>query len=485
MNTDLKIAAAYIRVSTDRQTELSPESQINEIQNYAKLNGYIVPKEYIFRDDGISGKKADKRPQFQTMVATAKQNPSPFSTILIWKFSRFARNQEEAIVYKSMLKKNNVSVVSISEPMDDSPYSTLIERIIEWMDEYYSIRLAGEVRRGLKSKLDKGEPTNPAPYGYMNNNKSLSIVESQAEIVKEIFESFINGKAAFAIARELNLRNILTSKGKRWSSTTVSYILRNPTYIGKLIHNNDKNKNTRDSKDITVIDGNHQAIISTDVWEKAQKLISQSDMENKKYCRKDGQSYKPYLLHGLLKCSSCGHAMVRTHAYSKYEAYQCCDYNHGRCKDNHRVLVQEMNNAVLDTIESLFDNDTFILDVRYKKNNKINSDYSTANIDREKQKLKRIMEAYEDGIYTLDEYKERRLKIENRLEQLQSTKMGSKPNESDIRKQFLQEKKKLIKQLRKSDLDIGEKNKILHSFIDKIIYDKTNNSIDIFFYYIL
>ena len=100
MDTELKTAAAYIRVSTDRQTELSPDSQIKVIKQFAKQNGYIVPEEYIYRDDGISGRSADKRPSFNDMIATAKQKPSPFSAILVWKFSRFARNQEEAIVYK-------------------------------------------------------------------------------------------------------------------------------------------------------------------------------------------------------------------------------------------------------------------------------------------------------------------------------------------------------------------------------------------------
>ena len=484
MSTELKIAAAYIRVSTDKQTELSPESQTNEIQNYAKQHGYIVPKEYIFRDDGISGKKAEKRPQFQTMIATSKQKPAPFSTILIWKFSRFARNQEEAIVYKSMLKKNGISVISVSEPMDDSPYSTLIERIIEWMDEYYSIRLAGEVRRGLKSKLDKGEPTTPAPYGYINKNKGYVIDEAKAEIVKEIFTDYVNGKAAFAIARDLNNRGYLTSKGKNWSSTTISYILRNPTYIGKLVHNNDQTKNTRDSKDITIIDGNHEPIISMELWKKAQDLISHSEIVNKKYCRKDGQSYKPYLLHGLLKCSSCGHAMVRTHAYTNYEAYQCCDYNHGRCKENHRVLMKEMNKTVLDTIELLFKSDTFILNVRYKNENVMQAGNSSI-IDKEEQKLIRVMDAYEDGIYTLDEYKERRLKIESRIEQLRLAEKYSKPNESEIRKEFVKEKKKLLKHLKSSNISEAEKNDILHSFIEKIIYDKKNNSIQIFFYCVL
>ena len=110
-NTDLKTAAAYIRVSTDSQTELSPDSQIKVVRQFAKQHGYIIPKEFIFRDDGISGRTAEKRPQFNQMIATAKQTPSPFSAVLLWKFSRFARNQEESIFYKSMLRKNGVKIV--------------------------------------------------------------------------------------------------------------------------------------------------------------------------------------------------------------------------------------------------------------------------------------------------------------------------------------------------------------------------------------
>ena len=87
-------------------------------------------------DLGISGRKAKKRPGFQEMIGLAKGDDHPADLILVWKFSRFARNQEESIVYKSLLKKqHNVDVVSVSEPLSDNPFGSLIERIIEWMDE--------------------------------------------------------------------------------------------------------------------------------------------------------------------------------------------------------------------------------------------------------------------------------------------------------------------------------------------------------------
>lgn len=87
------------------------------------------------------------------MISLAKNKPKPFDAILVWKYSRFARNQEESIVYKSLLRKQcNIDIISVSEPVLDGPFGSLIERIIEWMDEYYSVRLSGEVTRGMTEK---------------------------------------------------------------------------------------------------------------------------------------------------------------------------------------------------------------------------------------------------------------------------------------------------------------------------------------------
>ena len=89
-------AAAYIRVSTDDQTELSPDSQLEEIQKYAHREGLALLNDHIYIDAGISGKRAERRPEFMRMIARAKGENCPFSVILLWKFSRFARNQRAA-----------------------------------------------------------------------------------------------------------------------------------------------------------------------------------------------------------------------------------------------------------------------------------------------------------------------------------------------------------------------------------------------------
>ena len=160
----MKTAAAYIRVSDNRQDEYSPSSQLKLIREHAKKNDVIVPDEYVFYDDGISAKSAKKRTAFNNMIALAKDKEHPFDIIYVWKFSRFARNQEESIVYKSLLKKKGVQVVSVSEPILDGAFGSLIERIIEWMDEYYLIRLSGEVTRGMTEKATRGEPLSIPPF---------------------------------------------------------------------------------------------------------------------------------------------------------------------------------------------------------------------------------------------------------------------------------------------------------------------------------
>ena len=159
-----KIACAYIRVSTDRQEELSPDAQKRLVIDYAKKNNMLLTNDNIYVENGISGKKADKRPEFIKMIGMAKSKEHPYDVILVWKFSRFARNQEESIVYKSLLKKNNVEVVSVSEPLADGPFGILIERIIEWMDEYYSIRLSGEVTRGMTENAMRGNFQSSPPF---------------------------------------------------------------------------------------------------------------------------------------------------------------------------------------------------------------------------------------------------------------------------------------------------------------------------------
>ena len=103
----MKYGAIYVRVSTDEQAKegYSIEAQIKAIKEYARKNNIYTDETYIFKDEGISGRKAEKRPAFMEMIKIAKTKPKKFDVILVHKFDRFSRNREDSIVYKSLLRK--------------------------------------------------------------------------------------------------------------------------------------------------------------------------------------------------------------------------------------------------------------------------------------------------------------------------------------------------------------------------------------------
>ena len=152
---ETKYCYGYVRVSTSGQEELSPDSQAKLLKDFAKKNDMIVLQ--IFYELGISGRKADKRPEFQKMIALAKSDKHPVDCIIVWKFSVLPETRKNLSFISPFLKKSIMwTFLSVSEPLVDGPFGSLIERIIEWMDEYYSVRLSGEVTRGMTEKAKRG-----------------------------------------------------------------------------------------------------------------------------------------------------------------------------------------------------------------------------------------------------------------------------------------------------------------------------------------
>jgi len=205
--------AIYARVSSDQQAEKnnSIPSQIRLLHEYADKHNMTIHQEYV--DEGESALSVN-RPAFMQMITDAKKHVSPFQAILVWKLSRFARNRQDSIVYKSMLKKHNIDVVSISEPIDATPQGQLMEGMIEVIDEFYSAVLAQETLRGMIENARKGYRNGGMPiYGYKNvrvfDNKNnpktkYEINETEALIVQLIFEMYAKGNGLKNIVIHLN-----------------------------------------------------------------------------------------------------------------------------------------------------------------------------------------------------------------------------------------------------------------------------------------
>ena len=100
------------------------------------------------------------------MIAHTRQNRS-FSVVLVWKFSRFARNRKDAVVFKSLLKRYGVRVISINELATDTPTGRLMEVLIETLDEFFSANLAQDTLRGMRESASRGFfLSSRAPFGY-------------------------------------------------------------------------------------------------------------------------------------------------------------------------------------------------------------------------------------------------------------------------------------------------------------------------------
>ena len=480
----MKTAAAYIRVSTDDQIEYSPESQLKAIQKYAKEHEMILPEEFVFVDEGISGRKAEKRPSFQQMIATAKIKPKPFDVILLWKFSRFARNRQDSIVYKSMLRKDcGIDVLSISEQLSEDGTSILVEALIEAMDEYYSVNLAGEVKRGMTERFSRGEIISSAPFGYEIKDGLMYPDNTTASFVKMIYNDYLSGIGTRQIAMKLNDLGIRKTNGNLFEKRNIDYILANPTYTGKLWKNKSGKRSfdlTRStSEDLIIVEGKHEPIIPEDLFEKAQKKRAETKQLFTKYSR-PGPS--EFMLRGLVKCDSCGSTLcLITHREGKQLGLQCNNYAKGKCKVSHFIQLKKLNKVFMEKLKSDTDKKVFNISIESTPSETTLPDVSGV-IEREKKKLVRVREAYEAGVDTLEEYKQNKLKIQARIDELtnQIKEAGSNSPE-EISMAISERIQSGLKILESTETSETIKNMTLRTFIDKIVYFKAKNIIEIFY----
>ena len=488
---ETKYGYGYVRVSTDKQEELSPDSQAKLLKDFAHKNGIIISK--IFYELGVSGRKAEKRPEFQKMIAMAKSSDHPVDAILVWKFSRFARNQEESIVYKSLLKKkHNVDVISVSEPLVDGPFGSLIERIIEWMDEYYSVRLSGEVTRGMTEKAKRGGYQARPPLGYRiaERGKPPVIVEEEAEIIRIIFQKYaLEGMGMFDIARYLNLYGFKTSHGKEFERRSVEYILENPTYCGMIRWNRTVNETNeiRPKDEWIIADGQQPAIISKELFDRA---AARRNMEYKPRGSRPSSTYKHWLS-GLVKCPVCGRTMIakkivngkRTYCY-----FVCYGYSKGKCLAKNSISSLKLAPAVLQSLKDVLNNHH--LSFRYiQPKPETAPDLSDILLDQLKridEKLDRIKEAYRNGVDSLEEYKENKVLVQNEKQLLekQLAELPAQDSDSEQAESALLDRVKNVYEIVNSEsVDDVTKNEILKSIIEKIVYNKEKDTLEVYYYY--
>ena len=134
----------YARYSSDNQREESIEGQLRECTAFAEKNDIQILNTYI---DRAFSAKTDNRPEFQHMVSDSKKKM--FDVVLVWKYDRFARNRLDSLMYKQLLQRNNIKLISVTEPIMNSSVGIIVESMIDSYNEYYSAELAEKVTRGM------------------------------------------------------------------------------------------------------------------------------------------------------------------------------------------------------------------------------------------------------------------------------------------------------------------------------------------------
>lgn len=484
-NNTLKAGYAYVRVSTDKQEELSPDAQIRLIKEYAVRHSINLSE--IFTEHGISGRKAEKRPEFMRMISQAKDKGNGINVILVWKYSRFARNQEESIVYKSLLKKqNNIDVISISEPLMDGPFGSLIERIIEWMDEYYSIRLSGEVLRGMTEKALRGGYQSRPPFGYrMEKGKIPIICPDEANTVHRVFEKYTNETMSAAdIARWINDSGHRTTRGNLFDSRGIRYMLENPFYAGFLRWNHSSRARVlKEEADWVIVEGQHEPIIDRELYNKTQEALKKRLLPYKQHA----VSSCKHWLSGLLICSSCG----RTLSYNSAKnsggypmGFQCWGYSKGLCNDSHSLSERRAVQAVISGLEEYltWDNICYTL-AKSKEEGELNkAALLTTQLAENSRKMKRIKEAYGNGIDTLDEYRSNKSMLLHQQELLvkELNTLNNPPTKKrgEAKEMAILSVKDVLQILQDENIDYVKKGNALRSVCQNIIYDKSNDHMD-------
>jgi DNA invertase Pin-like site-specific DNA recombinase len=340
--------AIYVRVSSEHQAEkeLSIPAQIKAIQQYCQERGHIIVNEFV--EKGKSA-KTDDRPEFQRMIAIAKRSSRPFEAILVHKFDRFSRNRDDHVIYKSLLAKCGVKVLSVTEQTEaDTPQDKLLEGMLEIMSEFFNANLATEVRKGMTQNAKQGYNNGGTPpYGYRTEHVALGNQKTKAvwvhgpreelDTVRWIFNQYAyEGLGYTKIASELNRQQIPSQKGGTWSSSTIRAIIFNEAYIGRRCWNKQeyqtKGVKWRDRSEWIIKDNAHPPIVTTEVFEacqaKAKERQNGGGETHKSYDRKPSS---PFWLRGIMTCGKCGTPMVGNSTSSKVKSgkrqyYVCGGY---------------------------------------------------------------------------------------------------------------------------------------------------------------
>lgn len=301
-------AVSYARFSSNNQREASIEIQQEHINRYCKDNGITIIREYI--DRALSA-TSDNRPQFQQMIKDAESGL--FSYVIVYNTSRFCRNIQDHLRYKSILESYGVRIISVNENFDETtPEGDLMSNFMMSINQYYSKDLGRKTYLGcLETARSCKHVGGVPPYGYgVDNDQNYFINEEEAKVVRLIFDMLDHDYSATEICRKLEENGYRNRKGKKFRPD-FSNMVNNRKYMGEFVWNLRKrspvlNRSIIDSNgetDIVQVPHGIPAIISEEQFLRVQKKVAL-----KKHSHINSEK-RNYLLSSLVRCGCCGYRM--------------------------------------------------------------------------------------------------------------------------------------------------------------------------------
>ncbi len=287
---ELKRAAAYVRVSSEEQTEgWSLDGQEQQIREYAERNGYEIVQ--VYRDE-VSGSK-DKRPGFERMMLDA--HAGLFSAIIVLHTSRLFRNVALSRRYKDELRnKLNIEVLFVNQPVSDDPTGFITETINEMFDEYYLYQLRMWTSLGKQTRAQRGLYNGTLPFGYALGEDGVPVPHPlNAGGVGLAFETYSTGRYTDAQIAELLNRDGYRTTGnwgvRPFTKDTVNRLLQNVFYLGHVKYKGE------------LLPGQHEALISQELFDKSQEVRARRASKRRAF----GHQKRVYLLAGIARCHEC------------------------------------------------------------------------------------------------------------------------------------------------------------------------------------
>ena len=470
MDNERKIAAVYIRVSTEDQARegFSLGEQEEKLLQLCKFKELEVYK--VYKDAGISAKDMEHRPQFQAMLKDMKEGKINY--IVAYKLDRITRSVRDLEELISVLEQYNCFLLCDRDDVNTSTANgRFFVRMLTVLSQLEIEIVSERTKFGLNGAIKSGHIPGQRPFGYTKSEDKKMIVDNATRpYVEKIFDMYLEGKSFQQIANYFKENNIYPKK--KWRDTTIQKIIDNKIYMED--YEQYKRIGKQENLEPIVYMNVVEPIISRAKWEECQK---QKERNQRTYTRD-----RIYTFFQRLKCPSCGRIMKCKGSGGSKRKYMYYTCEHCHVNFNENYVEELLESFIYDLLEYDMAVKKFFLPILEDKNNKID----TTTIDKEIRNLEkqrdRIKQAYIKGIVEMEDFKEDYKLIEDKLANLESKKLelinlenfNYSPHELLAERDL--EREKMIRldtlnSLLKSkwnDMDKSEKQEFISKFIDTI-----------------